>query len=79
VVLYQSILSGGVPRGPSVVNGSSACGCGRTFGRSGDVTRHKKYCDGQLPPPKQSEFHCGCSRLFCRKGDLTKHHHYCSS
>jgi len=33
----------------------------RTFDCSGDITRHKRYCDGQLPPPKQSEFHC---RLF---------------
>ena len=42
--------------------------CGRTFDRSGDLTRHKKYCNDQPPPPKQSEFHCGCGRLFHRKG-----------
>ena len=29
----------------------------RTFDCSGDIAWHKKYCDGQLLPPKQSEFH----------------------
>ena len=36
-------------------------------------SRTYKYCDGQPPPPKQSEFHCGCGRLFHTKGDLTRH------
>ena len=62
-----------------MVTGSFVCGCGRTFGRSSDLTSHKKYCNDQLPPPKQSEFHYGCGRLFRRKGDLTRHQHYCSS
>jgi len=44
---------GKVPRGPSAVTGSFVC---KTFDCSGDITRHKKCCDGQLPPPKQSEF-----------------------
>ena len=66
----------GVPRGPSVVTGSFMCGCGRTFGRSSDLTRHKKYCNDQPPPPKQSEFCCGCGRLFRRMGDFTRHRHY---
>ena len=77
--LCQSISSGGGPRGPSVVTGSFVCGCGRTFGRSGDLTRHRKYCNDQPPPPKHSEFRCGCGRLFRRKGDLKRHQHYCSS
>jgi len=33
----------------------------RTFDCPGDITRHKMYCDGQLPPPKQSVFN---RRLF---------------
>jgi len=40
---------------PAAVTGSLSI---RTFDCSGDITQHKKYCDGQLPPPKQSEFHC---------------------
>ena len=42
--LYQTISSEGVARGPTVVTGSFVCGCGRTFNRSGDLTRHHKYC-----------------------------------
>jgi len=64
------LLSGGVPRGPSVVTGSFVCGCGRTFGRSSDLTRHKKYCNDQ-PLHQNNEFRCGCGRLFRRKGDFT--------
>ena len=40
-------LSGGVPSGPSVVTDAFVYGCGRTFGRSSDLTRHKKYCNDQ--------------------------------
>ena len=54
--LCSTISSGGVPRGPSVVTGSFVCGCGKTFGRSGDFTRHCKYCTGQPPPFRQTEF-----------------------
>ena len=75
----QTILSGEIPRGSSVVTGSIVCGCGRTFGRSSDMTRHKKHCNDQPPPPKQPEFHCGCGRFFRRKGNLTRHQCYCSS
>ena len=60
--LCQTISSGGVLGGPSVVTGTFVCGCGRTFGHSSDLKRHKKYCNDQPPPPKQSEFHCGCGR-----------------
>ena len=77
--LCTTILSGGVPRSPFVVTGSFVCGCGRTFSRSGDLTRYCKYCNGQPPPFKQTEFHCGCGRIFWHKGDLTWHQHYCSS
>ena len=38
-----------------MVTGSFVCGCGRTFGRSSDLTRHKKYCNDRPTPPKQSE------------------------
>ena len=37
----QTILSGRVPGVP----GSFVCGCGRTFGRTSDLTGHKKYCN----------------------------------
>ena len=77
--LCSTISSGGVPRGPSVVTGSFVCGCGRTFGHSGDFTRHRKYCTGQPPPFRKTEFCCGCGRIFQCKGDLTRHQHYCSS
>jgi len=75
--LCLTISSGGVPRGPSVVTGSFSCGCGRTFGRSGDLTRHRNYCTGQPPPPRQMEFYCECGRVFHRKGDRTRHQRYC--
>jgi len=39
----------------------------RTFNRSGNITRHNNYCDGQFPPPKQSEYHCSCDRIFLQK------------
>ena len=38
----------------SVITGSFVCDCGRTFGRSGNLTKHGKYCTGQPPPFKQS-------------------------
>ena len=52
--LCTTISSGGVRRGPSVVTGSFVCGCGRTFSRSGDLTRYRKHCTGQPPPFRQS-------------------------
>ena len=36
--LCQTISSGEVTGGPLVTTGSFVCGCGRTFGRSGDLT-----------------------------------------
>ena len=77
--LCLTISSGGVSRGSSVVAGFFVYGFGRTFGHSGDLTRHRKYCTGQPPPFKQTEFSCGCGRIFQRTGDLTQHQQYCSS
>ena len=64
---------------PAVVAGSFGCGCGRIFERQGDLTRHRHFCDHQLPPSPSPamELKCDCGRLFHRKGDLTRHQHYC--
>ena len=37
-----------------MVTGSFVCGCGRTFGRSGDFTRHRKSLVNLLHSGKQS-------------------------
>jgi len=52
------------PRGSSVVTGSFVCGCGRTFGHSGDVTRHKKYCDGQPLDQNNQNLTVGVADVF---------------
>ena len=62
--------------GPSVDIGSFVCGCGRIFHRRGDLTHHQWFCGGQLPQPRQMEFHCGGGRIFRRQGDLTRHQWY---
>ena len=37
---------------------------GELLNHSGDLTRHHKYCSGQPPPPKITEFHCVYGRMF---------------
>ena len=61
---------------------SFTCTCGRSFKRSGDLTRHRHFCGTQhldhvnLEP---STFYCSCGRSFQRKGDLTRHSHFCKA
>ena len=54
-----------------------ACGCGRIFCRSGDLTRHRRFCGGHPPQPTQQIFNCGYGRTFHRQGDLIRHQQYC--
>ena len=57
-----------------MVTGSFVCGCGRTFGHSGDTAGHKNIAMvNPLHQNNQSFIHCGCGRLFHTKGDLTRH------
>ena len=76
--LCQSTSSVEVPRGLSVVNGSFVYGCGRIFGHSGDLTRHKKYCNDQsLHQNNLSSLWVW--QTFSQNWDLTRHQHYFSS
>ena len=60
----QAIASCGRPTAgaPAVVAGSFGCSCGRTFRRQGNLTRHRYFCDRQLPPSSSlaMEFRCDC-------------------
>jgi len=59
-----------------------SCTCGRTFKRSGDLTRHKNFCGTQNLDNGSLEAHtfqCSCGRTFRRKGDLTRHSHFCKA
>ena len=61
-----------------------SCSCGRSFRRPGDLTRHRRFCDGAQHQQHQSHreetytFDCQCGRTFNRKGDCTRHSYYCS-
>ena len=44
-----------------MVTGSFVCGCGKPFNRSGDLTRHRRYCSSQPTPPKQTVDVAECS------------------
>ena len=59
--------------GPSVNIDFFACGCGRIFRRSGDLTRHWWFCGGQPPQSTQQIFNCECGHTFRRLGDPTRH------
>ena len=65
---------------PSNIGRSYICSYGRSFRRSGDLTRHRHFCDGsQHQSHRQvvSTFECLCGRIFRRRGDLTRHSRYC--
>ena len=58
------------------------CACGRSFKRSGDLTRHQRFCGMQHLDCEDVElptFNCSCGRTFHRKGDLTRHSHFCKA
>ena len=56
------------------------CQCGRSFGRQGDLTRHRRYCSGTQVHSDHREItiECRCGRTFRRRGDLTRHLRFCS-
>ena len=56
--------------------GNFNCGCGRSFCRQGDLTRHMSYCDGQ-PKLAALFFECSCGRVFRRPNDIMSHSRYC--
>jgi len=63
----------------SQLAGDFQCGCGRSFRRKGDLTRHSRFCDGpSQQSPQPSSYACSCGRSFRRKGDLTRHKRFCT-
>ena len=58
------------------------CQCGRSFRRQGDLTRHRRFCNGQatnqLAADEPVTHHCACGRKFRRAGDIARHRRFCS-
>ena len=60
---------------------SYPCSCGRSFRHQGDLTRHRRFCNGaqhQSHRVTTSTFDCPCGRTFRIQGDRTRHYYYCS-
>ena len=59
-VYIREVLVSVLVVGSSVNIGSFACSCRRIFCRSGDLTRHQRFCGGQPPQSAQQIFNCAC-------------------